>query len=68
MNPNKINLLLIEAGFDPNALKRMDVLNNAEKFAELIIKECIKIPHIMSDISTEDAMAIEDAIKEYFYQ
>lgn len=39
-----------------------------QKFAELIIKECIKIAHIMSDVSTETAMAIENQIKEYFYQ
>lgn len=35
-----------------------------QKFAELIIKECISITHSMSSVSTETAMMIEDQLKE----
>ena len=37
----RIKELMAQAGFDPAAIKRMGVMPNAEKFAELIVKECV---------------------------
>ena len=38
----RIRELMAQAGFDPAAIERMGVMPNAEKFAELIIRECAK--------------------------
>lgn len=37
----RIRELIAEAGFDPAAIERMGVMPNAEKFAELIVQECV---------------------------
>ena len=37
----RIKELMSQAGFDPAAIERMGVMPQAEKFAELIVKECI---------------------------
>ena len=39
---NRIKELMAQAGFDPAAIERMGVMPQSEKFAELIIKECIR--------------------------
>jgi hypothetical protein len=33
--------LMVQAGFDPAAIERMGVMPQAEKFAELIVRECM---------------------------
>ena len=37
----RIKELMAQAGFDPAAIERMGVMQQAEKFAELIVRECI---------------------------
>lgn len=39
----RIRELMAQAGFDPASIERMGVMPNAEKFAELIIRECADI-------------------------
>ena len=39
----RIRELAEQAGFDPDAIQRMGVMPQAEKFAELIVKECVGI-------------------------
>ena len=41
--------LMQQAGFDPVAIERMGVMPNAEKFAELIVKECSAVANHFSD-------------------
>ena len=36
----RIKELMAQAGFDPAAIERMGVMPQAEKFAELIVREC----------------------------
>lgn len=37
----RIKELMVQSGFDPSAIERMGVMPQAEKFAKLIIEECI---------------------------
>ena len=37
----RIRELMAQAGFDPAAIERMGVMPNAERFAELIARECL---------------------------
>ncbi len=37
------------AGFDPSSIERMGVMPQAEKFAELLIKECVAVAEHHSD-------------------
>lgn len=37
----QIKELMAQAGFDPAAIERLGVMPQAEKFAELIIRECV---------------------------
>lgn len=39
----RIKELMVQSGFDPDAIQRMGVMPNAEKFAELIVRECAEI-------------------------
>ena len=39
----RIRELMAQAGFDPSAIERMGIMPQAEKFAELIVRECINI-------------------------
>ena len=39
----RIKELMVQAGFDPAAIERMGVMPNAEKFAELIVAECVGV-------------------------
>jgi len=45
----RIKELMVQAGFDPAAIERMGVMPNAEKFAELIVNECIDIAYREGD-------------------
>jgi hypothetical protein len=36
----RIKELMAQSGFDPASIERMGVMPQAEKFAELIVKEC----------------------------
>lgn len=60
----RIKEFMVQAGFDPVSIERMGVLPNAEKFAELIIRECIsiigKIPNGYKDYRNQ----IEDAFRD----
>lgn len=60
----RIRKLLHDAGFDPASIERMGVMPNTEKFAELIVKECIsivgKIPNGYKDYRNQ----IEDAFRD----
>ena len=40
---NRIKELMAQAGFDPAAIERMGVMPQSEKFAELIVRECIQV-------------------------
>ena len=40
---DRIKEFMAQAGFDPAAIKRMGVMPQAEKFAELIVRECLGI-------------------------
>lgn len=40
---NRIQELMAQAGFDPAAIERMGVMPQANKFAELIVRECLGI-------------------------
>ena len=75
----RIKELMAQAGFDPDAIERIGVMPNAEKFAELIAKDCIhyietyRIPVGNSAAGemacewTYDALkSIRDEIKEHF--
>ena len=60
--------LMAQAGFDPAAIERMGVMPNAEKFAELIIQECVntvKRVGILEYIENETDMVV-NALKEKF--
>ena len=48
----RIYELMAEAGFDPASIERMGVMPNAEKFAELIVQEAIKVAESQRDPST----------------
>ena len=44
----RIRKLMSQAGFDPAAIERMGVMPQAEKFAELIVRECAnKVSHMV---------------------
>jgi hypothetical protein len=43
MNNELIKQLMTQAGFDPVAIERMGVMPNADKFAELIVRECASL-------------------------
>ena len=51
-----IRELMQQAGFDPVAIERMGVMPNAEKFAELIIRECFDV--VINDGRFHDANGI----------
>ena len=37
----RIKELMAQAGFDPAAIERMGVMPQAEKFAKLVVQECV---------------------------
>lgn len=39
----RIKELLSQAGFDPDGIQRMGVMSQAERFAQLIIQDCIGV-------------------------
>lgn len=45
----RIRELMSQAGFDPAAIERMGVMPQAEKFTELIVRECVSIVNVWSD-------------------
>jgi hypothetical protein len=64
----RIKELISQAGFDPAAIERMGVMTNAEKFAQLIILECLaKIENEAAQYS-EPVWAVElvNDIKDHF--
>ena len=41
-----IKELTAQAGFDPSAIERLGIMPNAERFAELIVRECLSQIHV----------------------
>ncbi len=71
----RIRDLMTQAGFDPASIERMGVMPQAEKFAELIIKECAAVANYHSDGHEKDQFGrkmfhyhadIGEEIHEYF--
>lgn len=58
----RIKYLMARAGFDPAAIERMGVMPNAEKFAELIVKECMEL----GDKALQEGKWPGDVLKEHF--
>jgi len=60
----RIKELTEQAGFDPAAIERMGIMPNAEKFAELIVRECIAIA---DEFEIEvNRSGLVDRMKEHF--
>ena len=60
----RIKELAEQAGFDPAAIERMGIMPNAEKFAELIVRECIAIA---DEFEIEvNRSGLVDRMKEHF--
>jgi hypothetical protein len=64
----RIKELISQAGFDPAAIERMGVMTNAEKFAELIVRECLARIENEAAQYAEPVWAFElvNDIKEHF--
>jgi hypothetical protein len=64
----RIRELMSQAGFDPAAIDRMGVMPNAEKFAELVVLECIAKIESEAAQYHEPTWAFElvDDIKKHF--
>lgn len=60
----RIKELMAQAGFDPAAIERMGVMPQAEKFAELIIKECTNM--LPEDSIRKDGVHMYYVIREHF--
>lgn len=60
----RIKELMAQAGFDPAAIKRMGVMPQAEKFAELIIRECTNM--LPEDSIRKDGVHMYYIIREHF--
>ena len=59
----RIRELMSQAGFDPAAIERMGVMPQAEKFAELIVKECAEVAHCNFHV---DGLTLGGILKEHF--
>ena len=60
----QIRELMAQAGFDPAAIERMGVMPQAEKFAELIVKECLSVIEEMNPHDPE--RNIDDMFDEVY--
>ena len=60
----RIKELMAQAGFDPAAIERMGVMPQAEKFAELIVKECVNVVKEHYD-DTLPWGGVEDALEHF---
>lgn len=61
----RIKELMTQAGFDPASIERMGVMPNAEKFAELLVNECVTACEKNSWI-TLNAFQRSKQIKQHF--
>lgn len=52
MNKELIKQIMLKSGFDPAAIERMGIMPQAEKFAELIVKECMNSIYVEQDNET----------------
>ena len=64
----RIRELMSQAGFDPAAIERMGVMPQAEKFAELIVKECVAQCWSVSELEHKGYAVSECSkrIRKYF--
>lgn len=71
----QIRKLMAQAGFDPAAIERMGVMPQAEKFAELLVRECFdqisKVEehgdaHLGGGNFYDGTRLCRDAIKQHF--
>ena len=65
---DRIEDLMAQAGFDPVAIRRMGVMPQAERFAELIVKKCANI--VWDEAEKTGSVDVNDAgykIISYFH-
>lgn len=65
----KSGFSLDSTGIYTAKLEHLPITENMEKFAELLIKECISVPYDMWDkaeLNADIAVKIEHRIKEHF--
>ena len=53
MKSELIKQIMVKSGFDPVAIERMGIMPQAEKFAELLVKECAKVASHAENNDTE---------------
>lgn len=67
---NLVNELMAEAGFDPAAIERMGIMPQAERFAELMIRECYNAMWneecMFSDLAQEENARMYRQLKQHF--
>ena len=52
MKSELIKQIMVKSGFDPVAIERMGIMPQAEKFAELLVKECMNSIYVEQDNET----------------
>lgn len=69
----RITELMERAGFDPAGIERMGVMPQAQKFVELIVRDCVgivstrKIQAINDSWSVDEALSMAEVdLEEYF--
>lgn len=63
MNKELIKQIMVKSGFDPVAIERMGIMPQAEKFAELLVKECAVVAHCNFHV---DGVTLGGILKEHF--
>lgn len=62
----RIKELMARAGFDPTAIERMGVMPHAEKFAELIIRECAEVADDYTFDCEGMSFGLEEVLVKHF--
>ena len=63
MKSELIKQIMVKSGFDPAAIERMGIMPQAEKFAELLVKECAVVAHCNFHV---DGVTLGGILKEHF--
>ena len=63
MKSELIKQIMVKSGFDPVAIERMGIMPQAEKFAELLVKECAVVAHCNFHV---DGVTLGGILKEHF--
>ena len=63
MKSELIKQIMVKSGFDPAAIERMGIMPQAEKFAELLVKECAVVAHCNFHV---DGVTLGGILKEQF--